>query len=172
MHRGGIAEIKDLLDLCFLLHPSVVPVFLGEAEVIRLFCEACVGIILTKENAVLCAGSEHSVRFIHSFRTKIIDKYADISFISLEYERIAAAHSECGVNTSHETLACCLLIACSSVDLPSEEEAGNHFRLQGMVELRRVEVIVFDGVSGAVGFDISQCRYLMDSLELCFHRHR
>ncbi len=41
-----------------------------------------------------------------------------------------------------------------------------------MVELRRVEVIVFDGVSGAVGFDLSQCRYLMDSLELRFHRHR
>lgn len=40
-----------------------------------------------------------------------------------------------------------------------------------MVQLSRIEVIVFDGVTRAVGFDVSESRYLMDGFQLSLHRH-
>lgn len=74
------------------------------------------------------------------------------------------------VYTCNDTLAACFLVTCSTVHLTSKEQVLDNFRFECMLELGRVEVVVFYGISRAVKHHILKARNLLQSLKLDVHR--
>ena len=77
-----------------------------------------------------------------------------------------------GVDTSHEALACRLLIARGAVHLSREEQSGAKPRLERVVKLCRVEEIVLYGIAGTVDTQFLERRNLPQRLYLYLHWHR
>ena len=90
LYREIIAESFDFFDMLLLLQPPIVTLAFGESQLIGLFCQSAVSIILAQQDAILCSGGEHTVGFIDSFCHEVIDEYADICFVAMEDEGVVA----------------------------------------------------------------------------------
>ena len=70
------------------------------------------------------------------------------------------------IDACDEPLSAGLFIPSGSVDLSGEEKIPDSFRLERMVELRRVEEIVFNSITWSVYLHIAKCRNGLQSAKL------
>src|SRR5712691_10981366 len=99
---------------------------------------------------MLRAGSEHAVRLEAALRNQIVDEYADVRFIPPQLQTSATTipGGVGGVCARHKTLSGGLFIARGPVDLPGEEEPADALGLEPSRELRRLNEVVLDRVTG------------------------
>ena len=135
------------------------------------FGQPGIGIVLPKKDTIFSARRKHAVGFVNTAGAEVVDEYANIAFVAFHHQGLAAAAFQGCVDSGHDTLARCLLVACSSVYLPGEEKSRHDFRLQAVVELRGIEIVVFYGIARAVGHGVAQCRNFVDGVELYFDGH-
>ncbi len=126
-----------------------------QSELVEHLGQACVGIVLTEQDAVFGTRGEHAVGLIHALRREIVNQYADVRLVALQHHRIASGAFQRGIDTRHQALTGRLFVPRGAVDLTGDEQSGNDLALERVLELRRVEVIVLDGVAGPVGFDVA-----------------
>jgi hypothetical protein len=61
------------------------------------------------------------------------------------------------------------LVSCGAVDLSGEEQPSDDFRFKRMFQLGGVEEIILYRITGAVYFDVAQCRYFSQGGYLHIH---
>ena len=115
---------------------------------------------------------EHTIRLIYPFGHQIVDEHADVSLITTQHKGLATHNLLMRIDTRHQTLTCCLLIACSSIYLTGKIKASHTLGLQRMMQLCGVEIVILDGVSRAVNVGIGKSRNLTQSLDLHLPRQR
>jgi Ni2+-binding GTPase involved in maturation of urease and hydrogenase len=128
------------------------------------------GIILTKQDAVFRSRSKHTVRLIHTFGHEVVNQYTDVSFVASQHEWLAAVAVQVRVDTCNDTLSAGFFVSGCPVYLSGEEQVFHHLRFQCMLQLCRVEVVVFDSISRTVHHQVFEARNLFQCLQLDFHR--
>jgi len=131
-------------------------------------CESTVGVVLSKQDSVLCAAGEHSVWFVGAFGDEVVYEYTDIGLVASKDEWFLFVVFEVAVDSGHESLTGCLLIASGPVDLSCEIEVRQPFCFEGVVELGGWEVVVFNGISRAEHSDVFHAWDEAHSIELHF----
>ena len=106
-------------------------------------------IVLPEQNTVFGTRGKHAVGFVHAFGNEIVDQYSDVGFVALQYHGFFPFQRPVCVDSGYESLRRGLFVSGRSVDLTCEIQAGNEFRFERMVQLRRRKIVVFDGVTGA-----------------------
>ena len=95
----------------------------------------------------------------YPFRDQIVQENADICLISGKNERGFASNLHRGVDSGHYSLCRGLLIAGCAVNLTGEVEARYQLGFQGLRELGRVGVVIFNGIAGAHDLCVLQPLY-------------
>ena len=144
--------------------------FCGEADFIADMGQARVGIVLTQQYAVFCARGEHAVRFVDPLGYKVVDKHTDIGRVSREHHRLQSSYSASGIDSCNEPLTGGFLIAGSAVYLTGEIETGNELAFERMAQLRRVEKVILDSITGAEDVGVGKCRNSCERLDLNVYR--
>src|SRR5690606_14780973 len=85
-------------------------------------------------------------------------------------ERVLALYAERGVDAGHEALARGLFVAGRAVYLPGEIEVVYELRFERGFELRRIDVVVFDGIARPHYLDAGKPVYRPHQLVLDFER--
>ena len=160
------AELNNLLDTLFLIEHETIALFIDQADGIASWCESHVGIILTKQDTILSSAGEHTVGFIDTLGHKIVDKHADIRFITTQDKRLLAFHLKRCIGARNKSLSCRLLVARRAIDLTCEIETRDELRLERVAQLRRVEIVVFDGITRTISHGVAKSRNLAERLHL------
>ena len=147
-----------------------VAVGLHQSQLISPFGQSHVGIILTEQDAVFRSRSKHTVRLIHTFGYEVVNQYTDVSFVASQHERLATVAVQVCVDTCNDALSAGFLVSGCAVHLSGEEQVFHHLRFQCMLQLCRVEVVVFDGISRTVHHQVLEARNLLQRLQLDVHR--
>ena len=138
----------------------------------RLLGETHIGIVLTKQNTILCARGKHSVGLVDTLCHEIVDKHSNVCLIATKHKRLIATHSKRSIDSGYKPLPCCLFIASGTVNLTGKIEVREKFCSQGMIQLSRVEIIVFNCITWTVDLHISQRRNLVQGINLDLERKR
>ena len=168
----GVAagEVQDVVHGFAFAGQQIIAVARGQAQVVGAFSEAHVGIVHAEQDAVFSARGEHAVGLVDAFRYEVVDEYADICFVACQGEGFAAVAVDVGVDACDDALSGCFLVACGAVHLSSQEEVFDFLRFQRMLQLRGVEVVVLDGVAGAVDYQVAEGGNLLQRFQLDVHR--
>ena len=80
----GIVGCKsnDRVPAGLFLIQQIIAILLCQTEGIRLFRQTHIRIILAEQDTVFGTRGKHAVGFVHAFRDKIVDQYADIGFVA------------------------------------------------------------------------------------------
>ena len=143
-----------------------------ETELPTLLGKTVVGIVLTKEDAILRAGGEHTVWLVNTLGDEVVDEDANIRLVARENERLFATNLADGIDSRNETLTGGLLVTRRAIDLPCHEEILENLAFEAMAELRRVEEIVFYGIARADDLHVFQTGNLLQRTELYIHGQR
>ena len=154
------------------IRSSVVAFLRGKSHSVTALRETHVGIVLTKEDAILSAGSEHTIWLVHAFGHEVVNQHTDVCLVALQHEFLFSCHFQGGIHASHESLSCCFLITCGSVHLSCEEESADDFRLQCVLQLSWVEEVVFDGIAWTIHDEVSETRHATQCFDLHIHWQR
>src|SRR4029077_5550142 len=164
---GGAASSR----YCAGLILNAIPLrYIDQAEFPSFWRETDVGIILTKEQAVLRSTGKHPVRLLAPAGPQNIDKNANVCFGSGENEGRFCEDFETGIDPCHQPLGCSLFVTGSAIDLSRKIEPGNFVRLKGRTQLHRRSVVVFHGVTRANDFRFFEPGNGMDESVLDFKR--
>ena len=126
------------------------------------FCEAHVSVVFAQLQAVLGAAGEHAVRFTHAFGNEVVYQHTQIGFVATGHPGVAGAgqgrpFSGCPglglglqrrVDAGEQALRRRFFVTGGAVDLPSKKQAADGFGLEAAFQPSRVEVVVFNGVTG------------------------
>ena len=112
------------------------------------FGQAQIRIILTQQQPVFSATGEHPVGFRHPPRHQIIDQDAEIGFIPTGKPGRFTFDEQSGVDSGQQSLRCRFLVAGRAIDLAGEEQTPDRPGLQGIVQITRIEIVVFNRVAG------------------------
>ena len=77
-----------------------------------------------------------------------------------------------GIHTGNNPLCSGFLVARSSVHLTGQEEVLHHLGTKGIVQILRIEIVVFHRISRLKEHGVLQSLDGMDSLQLHFQRQR
>ena len=108
--------------------------------------EAQVGVVLPEQQAVLGAGGEQAVGLVHALGDQVVRQHAGVAFRPVHVEGGKAQNAGGGVDPGQQPLGRGLLVAGGAVDLARAVEAGQFLHHQAVVQLPRVDAVVFDGV--------------------------
>ncbi|MNF34622.1 hypothetical protein D3C84_154680 [compost metagenome] len=114
------------------------------------FCgQAQVGVVFAQDQPVFGARGEHAVRLLGAQGDQVVDQHADIRLVAARAPAVLALGAQRGVAAGQQTLRTGLFVTGGAVDLPGEEQAGDHLGFQAVFQVARIEVVVLDGVAGA-----------------------
>ena len=130
--------------------------------------QANIGIILAQQNTVFRSRSKHPVRLIHALIDQVINQDANIGLVPTQHERILPSKLSVRIDTRHQTLGGRFLISRCTIDLASQEKTLDNSRLQGILQILRIEVIVFNCVSWLNEYGILKAGNGVNGLELHF----
>ena len=148
--RKIAAKAYDFFNALLLFLEAVAAFRGSQSPFHRLRREARVGVVLTQKDAILGAGGEHAVRLVYALCDQIIDENAYISLVAVQdYGRVSSALAG-RVDACHQSLSRCFLVARGAVYLSREVECFDFLRFQRVLELRGVEVIVLNGITGSI----------------------
>ncbi len=111
--------------------------------------QSLIGVILTQPDAIFCPAGEHSIRFFRSEGDQVIDQNPYVGLTPLHDERFFFKLAECGIRPGNQSLSGRFFVTGRSIDLACKIEPGDKFSFEGVSQLGRRKVIVFDGVPGA-----------------------
>ena len=131
-----------------------------------------IGIVLTKQNAVLSTGSKHPVRLVDTLIDKVIDQNADIGLVAPKNKRILTRKPQDSIHTGNNTLRSSFLVTCRTIYLPGQEEIVYNPGAQRVMQVLRVKVIVLDSISRLEEHGILQTLDGVNSILLNFQRKR
>ena len=134
--------------------------------------ESQVGVVLAQQDAVLCARGKHAVGFVDAFGYQVVDQYADVGFVALQYDRLQPLQCPMRIDAGHQTLGCGFLIAGRAVYLAGKVEAAHQLRFERMMQLRRRKVIIFNSIAGAEDVDVFQTADFVQRFQLDFPGQR
>ena len=80
------SEVEDALNLLEFLAIDVIALPACQPQLVSPLCEACVGIVLTEQDAVFRSGGEHAVGLVHAFRDKVVNEHADVGLVPAQGE--------------------------------------------------------------------------------------
>ena len=123
----ALTEVDDSFDILFLLLPPVITVSFCNSQFVSFLCQSGVCIILSEENSVFSSGGEHSVWLVHAFCREVIDKNADIAFVSLHFKCLVSHTMERSIDSSNSTLTAGFFVSCRSIYLACEEKTFYDF---------------------------------------------
>lgn len=83
--------------------------------------------------------------------TIVASIHTDICVGSVEDKRLLVLHQQCSINARHDALAGGLLVTRCTVDLTGQKQVFDLPRLQMLVQLPRVDIIVFHAVAWSGG---------------------
>src|SRR6266567_3851196 len=99
-----------------------------------------------------------AIRLAHRPRHQVIDQHANIGFVAFQHESGLSICMQGPVNARHNPLGRRLLVARSTIDLSSQEEARDQLRLHRWKQLLWRHVVVLDGIPYAHHLDMLQSR--------------
>ena len=144
----------------FVLGPCRV---VDEPEPTSFRHQSPVGVVDAQVQAELGARGEHPVGLVRALRNQVVDEDTDVGLGAVQGEAFFAAHGKGRVDAGHNALRSGFLVARRSIDLSREVEATHGLDAQGPVELRRIDGVVLDGVSGP------QHLGALESRDACHH---
>src|SRR5262249_21500677 len=109
--------------------------------------QAQVGVVNSKEQAMLRTGCEHAIRFETPLRDEIVDQDADVAVVAPRIEARFATSMLGRIDAGHESLGGRLLIARSPVELTGQIQPCDALRLQTPSEFCRLNEVVLDGIA-------------------------
>ena len=113
-----------------------------------LFGKALVRIIGAKGKPIFRSRCEHPVRLRNPVRHEIVYQYARVRIGAIEDDRGDAGRKPGRVEPRDKTLSRRLFVPRGAIDLAGEKQAFGSFDHQGSVKFARVDVVVFDRVTG------------------------
>src|SRR5262245_33256691 len=138
----------------------------NEADFASLWGEPQIGVVDPKKQPMLSARREHAVRLEAPARREVVDEHADVRLVPPQGNWGLTPHPARRVDSCEEALRAGLFIPRGSVDLAREEQSRKAMRLQGAIELCRLDEVVFDGVSRPQDLSVFQAWQRVDDLRL------
>ena len=123
------------------------PLIVHEVDLAAALGQSKIRVVDAEHQAVLGPRREHAVRFEAAFGDQIVDKNADVRLVPAELERAEAERAPGRVDAGDDSLSRGFFVTGRSVDLPGQIQAGDALGLQRSRQLRRLDEVVFDGVS-------------------------
>ena len=146
LNLGRFTHSSQGIYLLLLAHNRGVATFGGQSKFVGQRCEAEIGIVLAQQNAVFGTGGKHTVGLINSFINKVVNKNANVCLVSAKHQRLAIRKPQMGIDTGHNSLRRSFLITGGTINLTSQEEVFYNLGTQGIVQVLRIEIIVFYSV--------------------------
>ena len=121
---------------------------------------------MIKEQPMLGAAGEHSIRLGCAFRHEIINKHPDIGFVTLDDHRCFTPYLPGGIYASDQPLGGRFLVARRSIDLTSEKQVFDLTGFQGRKHLGRWSKVVFHRIGRPEEAGAFQARDAVDQVKL------
>ena len=125
----------------------IVSLFGGQTYSISPLGKPEICIILPEKDPILRPGSKHPVWLIYSFCDEVINQDSDVRFVATQDKRLLLLDFQSCVNAGHQPLCRSFFVPCGAVDLPGKIQIRDVLQLERNIQLRRVEVIIFNGIS-------------------------
>lgn len=132
-HGGLLCEGDELVTGGPFFLQEAEAVVIGQSERVGAFGESHIGIVLPEQDTVFGAGGKHAVGFIDAFGDEVIDKDADVSFVSSEDKGCSSVAEDMGIDTGHDTLSGGFFVSGGAIDLSGEEQGLHLFECEGVV---------------------------------------
>ena len=117
-----------------------------QAQPVAGFHEPLIRIVLAQQEPVFRPRGKHPVRLPGILRDEIVDQHADIGLRAIQDQRRVPLDLKGRIDPGHESLGRSLFISRSPVDLPGMIQTLHVFGFEGLMELVRRKVVVFDGI--------------------------
>ena len=131
-----------------------------------------IGIVLTKQNAVLSTGSKHPIWLVDPLIDKVVDQNADIGLVAPKNKRILSRKPQNSIHPSYNALCRSFLVTCRTIYLPGQEEIVYNPGAQRVMQVLRIKVIVLDSIGRLEEDGILQPLDSMNGILLNFQRKR
>src|SRR5690348_7880110 len=95
---------------------------------------------------MLGAAGKHAVGLAGPPGHQIVDQHAKVGLAALWHPGLALAAGERSIDAGDDSLRSSLFVTRRAVDLPGEEEAVEHARLERRAQIPGIEVVVFDRI--------------------------
>ena len=114
-----------------------------------LIREPLIGIVGTQRQPIFRARCEHPIWLGDAARYQIVDHDADIALGAIELDWCRVPCPRRCIEAGNKTLRGGFFIAGRAVDLAGEEKPRQALRFEPWGQIARVDMVIFDGVSGS-----------------------
>ena len=158
----GDARVLEALDLAahrvVFAHDLLQRFIADKAKLMPDGRKALVGVVLPQQQPVLRAGGHHAVRLLGALGHQIVNQNTDITFGTIQNQRISMQNRHSCINTGDQSLGCSLFISTASVELSATEQTIDILKLQRRIQLFCIDTIIFDGIGISYNFTMFQSR--------------
>ena len=116
-------------------------------------CEPAVGVVVSEQEAVFCAGGEHAIGFIDTFGDEIVNQDSEVGLAAVKNKVRAILQFAGGIDAGDESLPGGFFVAGGAVDLSGEIESFDSASFERGVQLGGGSEVIFNRV--AVAHDLS-----------------
>ena len=125
-----------------------VAFFRSQSNLVRQLRQTEISIVLTQKNAVFRPRGKHTIRLINPLIDQVIDQHANVSLVPSQHERIFTFQFPMCIDSRHQTLRSSFLVTRRSIDLAGEEQPVDNAGFQGIIQILRIEIVVFHRIGG------------------------
>ena len=147
VNPGGLQAATlggDRLALVIELLPALV---IDQAELATGFGQTQIGVVLAQDQAILGAAGKHAIGLGRAHGDQVIHQYTQVGLVPARIPLILFLRTQSRVDPGQQALGPSFFIAGGAVDLAGEIQALDKLGFQGMPQVLRIQVIVFDGVT-------------------------
>ena len=159
----------DRLALGAKCGPALV---IDQTQFPALFGQTQIGVVFAQHQPVFRPGREHAIGLAGPHGDQVIDQYADVGFIATRTPGLLAGSTAGGIHAGEQTLGCGFFVTGGAVDLAGEEQTVNHLGFQRVLQILGIEIVVFDGITGAQYVGVLHAFDRLHHLQLDVERQR
>ena len=120
-----------------------------QAQLTADFGQAYIGVVLAQGQTVFGTTGKHPVGFGDAARNQVVHEYPEISLIPSWRPCRQLLCAACRIDSRQQPLRRSFFVARRAVDLPGEKKPRHRLGFQAVLEIARIEIVVFDGIAGA-----------------------
>ncbi|MNF42940.1 hypothetical protein D3C84_240100 [compost metagenome] len=140
-----------------VVHQAEFAAFLGEAQI---------GVVLAQDKPVFGSRGEHAVRLLGAQGDQVVHQHADVGLVAARAPGFLALGAQRGVGAGEQALGTGFFITGGAIDLAGEEQPADDLGLEAVLQVARVEVVVFDRVAGTNDMGVLHATDGADDLQL------
>src|SRR2546425_742474 len=140
-----------------------------QAQLVAVGRETQIRIVLSKQQTVLGPRGEHAVGLERPLGHEVVHENRHVALGAIGDKRLASEHGAGGVHARPEPERRRFLVPGSAIDLPGEVETRHRTALERRSQLRRVDEVVLDRISGPHDLGALEARDRTDERFLSVH---